>query len=408
MALSCRLLPWTAFWAACVLAFSPLGILASFFAITDGGLVLFWALAMLVVCRSLGENKDSLPYYAIGAVLLFGALFKWPIYLFWLLVLALVAWKRHLYSHRLFAGIGISLLGLLPSLYWNMQEGYPTFRHVFSTLYGKETVDVGTTMLVKGNFLEFIGAQSLLLSPILFFCLIAAFVAMIRNWKTLNLSLQFCGASTFSLLIAHVFFAFFKKMQGNWCDFIYPAASVLIAWFACEMSRRAFYWMVAGVVSSIILVGVLFAIPQPFKHNLGWTTLGKTLTEIGYDPEKQFLFGDKYQISSLLSFYGPGQKRAYFLNLQKIRKNQFSYWPGMEVEQLGKDGFFVVAEKAQSAEEAEKIEKQYSEELAPYFKEVHFLGVYPLVSFRGKVLKNAYIFKCIGYNGKLPPDSDIY
>lgn len=462
LARGCRLLPTTSFWAACVMAFSPLGILASFFAITDGGLVLFWALAMLVVCRSLDEDKNSLPhgglpekrdlsvnceaasdalcssalakarassqiasaaasqlterplfsgkppYYTLGLVLLCGALFKWPIYLFWLLIVALVIWKRHLYSHRLFAGIGISLLGLLPSLFWNMQEGFPTFRHVFSTLYGKETVDTGTTMLLKGNFLEFFGAQGLLLSPILFFCLLAAFVALVRSWKSLNLALQFCGASTLSLLVVHGFFAFFKKMQGNWCDFAYPSACVLIAWFACQKSKRTFYWMVAGVISSVVFVAVLFAFPQPFKHNLGWKILGKTLSEVGYDPTTNFLFGDKYQMSSLLSFYGPDQKRAYFLNLQNIRKNQFSYWPGMEVEQLGKDGFFVIAEKAQSKEEADKIEKHYEESLAPYFKEVRFLGVYPLVFFRGMPLKNAYIFSCIGYNGKLPPDSNTY
>lgn len=404
MATTCRLLSITAFWAACVMAFSPLGILASFFAITDGGCVLFWALAMLITCRSL----DELPYYAIGAVLLCGALFKWPIYLFWLLIIALVIWKPHLYSQRLFGGIGISLLGLLPSLFWNVQEGFPTFRHVFSTIYGKETVDIGTTTLLKGNFLEFFGAQGLLISPILFFCLLAAFVAMIKNWKSLNLSLQFCGASTISVLVAFGSIAFFKKMQGNWCDFAYPSACVLLAWFACEHSKRAFKWLVIGVISSIALVVVLFAFPQSFKHNLGWKTLGKTLREVGYDPATNFLFGDKYQMSSILSFYGPGQKRAYFLNLQNIRKNQFSYWPGMEVEQQGKDGFFVVAEKAQSKEETEEIEKHYEEALAPYFNEVRFLGVHSLVQFRGKVLKNAYIFHCIGYNGKLPADSNTY
>lgn len=409
LARSCRLLASTSFWAAIVMAFSPLGILASLFAITDGGLVLFWAAAMLIVCRSLDDETDSLPYYTIGLVLLCGALFKWPIYLFWLLLVALIAWKPHLYSHRFFAGVGISLLGLLPSLFWNIQHGFPTFRHVFSTIYGKETVDIGTTTLLKGNFVEFFGAQGLLLSPILFFCLLTAFVAMIRNWKTLNLSLQFCGASTLSILMAYGLIAFFKKMQGNWCDFAYPSACVLIAWFACEKSKRAFYWMLIGVITSIALIMMLlFAFPQAFKHNLGWKSLGQILIDDGYDHTNHFLFGDRYQTSSILSFYGPGQKRAYFFNLQNIRKNQFSYWPGMEVEQLGKDGFFVVPEKAQSAENETMIQKQYEKLLAPYFKEVSFLGVYPLVKSQGVALKNAYIFRGNEYNGKLPPDSDTY
>src|SRR5262249_203392 len=150
--------------------------LASFLAITDVGMSLFWTLALLVVCRSLGkesfnsssyEISQNFPYYSLGLILLFGALFKWPIFLFWLLVVAWFILRQRLPFFDLLGGIGLSLLGLLPSLIWNFQHDFPTFRHVFSTIYLKETVDTGATMLAKGNFLEFFGAQSLLLSPIL-------------------------------------------------------------------------------------------------------------------------------------------------------------------------------------------------------------------------------------------------
>lgn len=397
----CRLRTGTCFWAAVVMALCPLGFLASFLAITDGGMVLFWALASVAVCRALSANQP-LPYYAIGLLILLGALFKWPCYLFWLLVLALDLCQRGL-SRHLVGGILLSLLGLLPSLIWNSRHDFATFRHVFFTIYGKETVDIGTTTLVKGNFLEFLGAQSLLLSPILFVCLILAFVAMIRTWRTLNLSLRFCGASSLSILLTYAGYSFVKKMQGNWADFAYPAAAVLIAWFACEKSKRAFPWLIAGVLSSICLVALLFGLQRPFKHNLGWPKLKEALLAEGYDPSKQFLFGDKYQVSSLLSFYGPTQKRAYFLNLHHLRKNQFSYWPGMEVEQLGQDGLFVAIEPA-STTETERQALVASNELAlqPYFDSVHFLGEHVLVTWKNKPIKSAYIFSCIGYNGKLP------
>lgn len=408
LARACRLQPSTCFWAAIVMAFSPLGFLASFLAITDDGMVLSWAIASLLVCKAL-KDEQPLPYYAIGLAVLFGVLFKWPTYLFWLFVLALGLWQRRYLSWHLVGGIAVSLLGLLPSLIWNSQHDYATFRHVFSTIYGKETIDVGTTTLLKGNFLEFLGAQSLLLSPILFVCLIIAYIVMIKEWSKLNLGLQFCGASSLSVLVMYSSYSFFKKLQGNWSDFVYPAAFIVLVWFACEWSRKAFGWLIAGVATSVALVILLFTLQQPFKHNLGWIALKQALVDEGYNPAKQFLVSDKYQTTSLLSFYAPEQKRAYFLNLHNLRRNQFSYWPGLEIEQMGNSGLFVTVEPASSSEEkTQALISKTETALKPYFDEVHFLGVYTLVSWRNKPMKNAYIFSCIGYNGKLPETTASY
>ncbi len=412
LARSCRLQPMTSFWAALVMALTPLGILASVLAITDGGNVLFWALAMAVVCSSLEEERPQ-RFYLIGVLIFCGSLFKWPMYLFWGFVIALEVWKRRPFSWNLIGGILLSLLGLLPAVIWNAQRDFPTFRHVFSTMYGKETIDVGTTTLIKGNFFEFLGAQGLLFSPILFICLVFAFIALFKTRNTLNDSLKFCGASTLVVLMVYATYSCFKKMQGNWCDFIYPAACVLIAWYSCEYNKKFPFhstslWLKTGLASSIILVGTLFAFPQPFKHNLGWMALQSALVDVGYNPSEQFLFGDKYQMSSLLSFYGPEQKRAYFFNLQGMRHNQFSYWPGMEVEQLGKNGLFIAAERSNSEENNQSLIKRYQKALRPYFADVQLLGVYPLVVWHDKILKNAFIFECCMYNGGAPDVSKSY
>lgn len=404
---TCGLKPATCFWAALVMAFSPLGFLASFLAITDGGMVLSWAIASLLVCKAL-KNDQPLPYYLLGLAILFGVLFKWPSYFFWVFVLALGLQRRRYLSWHLLGGIAVSLLGLLPSLIWNSQHDFATFRHVFSTMYGKATVDVGTTSLLKGNFLEFLAAQSLLLSPILFICLMIAFFKMVKEWKTLNPALQFCGASSLCVLMSFAAYSCFKKMQGNWCDFIYPAAIIILVWFACERTRRAYGWLIAGVASSVTLVALLFSLQQPFKHNLGWTALREALINEGYDPEKQFLVSDKYQTTSLLSFYAPEQVRAYFLNLHNIRKNQFSYWPGLEIEQLGNNGLFVSVEPFSNEEKAQALIVKTKAALEPYFDEVHFQGQHPLAIWRNKPLKNAYIFSCKGYNGKLPETDASY
>jgi len=420
-----HLKPQTAFWAGVIMAFSPLGVLGAFLAITDGGLALFWTLACLVVALALYQ-RVSPNYYILGLLIMSGALFKWPIYLFWVVVLLLIALYRFAYHPSLFAGIALSLLGLLPSVIWNYQHDWGTFRHVFSTIKGGEAKDVGTMELPHGNFWDFFGAQAALLSPILFGILLVAFGYLLRRRNRLSPPLFFCGGVCLLFLLAYSGMALFQKMQGNWASFIYSSGIVFLCWFACEEMPRGLRWVKWGLGLSVGLILFAFSIPaiqshagqswlsipykiNPFRQNLGWSQLKEELALVGYHPEEHFLFGDKYQTSSILSFYGPSQKRAYFLNLHGLRHNQFSYWPGMAQEQIGKSGFFVLPENNPHLENGlEQRIAFYQKTLADYFQEVHFLGVKPLFISNGQLAKGALIFKCISYNGKEPAESSKY
>jgi hypothetical protein len=144
---------------------------------------------------------------------------------------------------------------------------------------------------------------------------------------------------------------------------------------------------------------------NPFHHNVGWDNLDEALIERGYDPKKHFLFSDKYQTASILSFYGPEQKRAYFFNMQGARKNQFSYWASLADEQLGKTGYFIFYERC--AKPKECVEN-YRKELNNYFDSVTYLGDVPLFVQGNKAEKSAYIFRTEGYNGKEPVNFDLY
>lgn len=418
LARACRLQGNTCLWAGVVMAFSPLGYVSSLLAITDGGLVFFWALACVATCRGLASDKP-LPYYAIGAAIFGGALFKWPIYLLWPCVIAMVCLRRRHFSWHLFGGIALSLLGLLPSVIWNMQHDWPTFKHVLATI-DNGNIEVGTTGLLRGNFFEFFAAQMVLLSPIFFLLLLAALLCAAKEWKRLSAPLQFCALVTFVFLASYCGMAIFKKMQGNWCDFVYPTAVVLLCWYANERLALGNKLLKAGLMLSLVLLVVLQLLPfliyrypgmnkvYPFKHNAGWQVLAPKLVVAGYDPEQNFLFSDKYQTTSILSFYGPSQKRAYFFNLQGIRKNQFSYWPGLE-QHVGETGFFVVAENAPALnKDRASLPQKYVAKLDPYFEHVEYLGEYPLVQVGSQILKSAFFFKCSGYLGNEPAASAIY
>lgn len=424
LAWTCGLSPLTCLWSGIVMALTPLGIAGSFFAITDGGMIFFWILACITIAAALSAQKTP-HYWLVGLLIGLGALFKWNIYILWIFILCLFPFARQLINRQFFVGIFISLLGLVPSIIWNFENDWVTFRHVFSTLFVPQQPpsDVETSRILNGNFWEFLGAQIALVSPILFFLLIGSFWMFCKEIRQLPPALSFCGALCFSLLGIFLIISIFKKIQGNWCDFVYPTGFVFLCWYCCERVPSTYRWLQGGIVLSIVLCLLAFSYPalqlilpiktpykmNPFRHNLGWNQLNQAFIELGFDPHTQFLFGDKYQTASLLSFYNPSQKRAYFLNLHGIRKNQFSFWPGLKDEQLGRTGYFVVTENAPHLEQLDDSHiEEYKALLANYFKQVEFLGIKPLFVVDGVPVKEAAIFKGIEYNGKSPKEPELY
>jgi 4-amino-4-deoxy-L-arabinose transferase-like glycosyltransferase len=395
-----------AFWAALATALSPLGWLASLLAITDGGLILFWCLAMLPLMRG------SPNYFVVGLCIACGALFKWPIYWFWLLLGVAIPFAPRLWNRTLIPGVLLSFIGLLPSLIWNISHDWVTFRHVEATLVNENLPDTGTTMLMKGNFWDFLGSQAALLSPILFILLIGAVVEATRKWKSTSEAIKICYIFGVVPLAIFLVASLFKKMQGNWCQFAYPGLLILLVWYASER------WLQRGLVLSCALVAAVFAVPgllrsgapispkiNPFKHNVGWEYISDNLSELGYDPQKEFLFTDKYQTTAITWFYGPEQHPSYFFNLQGVRLNQFSFWPGMEQLEVGNTGYFIIVEnEPHLSRQRESLIAKTPTQLAPYFAQVDYLGEKPLFLEAKKMM----VWKCVNYNGKTPADSHKY
>lgn len=416
LSLCCNAQPRTSFWAALIISLIPLGVLGSLFAITDVGLVLFWTLSYVFISKAI-SNKTPPNYYILGGLILCGALFKWPMYLIWVVILVPFLIFPYFRSFHLIGGIFISLIGLAPSVIWNMSHDWATFRHVSATVAG------GEEKKIRGNLIEFFGSQAGLLSPIIFFLLLVSFAYLLRRRKEIPHAQLFVGMSTLFIFLFYLILSCFQKIQGNWCSYIYPPAIVFLAWMILEQKKSLLSWLKGGLLLSILLMMVVFSIPyiqsnaifnipyrfNLFKHNVGWEQLSSHLIEAGYDPKKDFLFGDKYQMSSILSFYGPQQKRAYFLNLHGIRKNQFSYWPSMAQEQVGKTGYFVFSENAPHLEKNEQsIKEFYQKNLEKYFEEVHFEGLLPLFESYGTMSKGMFIYKCINYNGLEPNTDESY
>lgn len=370
------------FWAAIAFSYCPLGVFSGFFATTDCAYVLFWTLAAGLVAKDLTLTR-SLSFIPIGLVIGLGALWKWPIYVLWIPI-TLFFYRQPL---RLLSGMLISLLGLLPSLVWNIKNGFATFQHV------KASID---NVASRANPLEFLGAQAMLVSPILFILVI---IGMWR-FRGAERSLRFCWV-TAALFFGAVFVAScFEKVQGNWAVAAYPTAFVIMVLYA---SSRA---LLASLALSVAMIAALLILPIPYKMNpfkpgIGSEGLSQALQASGYAPDKDFLFSDRYQAASLLSFYGPEQKRAYFFNIHGLRHNQFDYWPSMHDECLEKTGYFV---EFSSAKEANATGERLRTRLLPYFSEVTIMPYQTLYETH----KVAIILRTTTYNGKIPVSANKY
>jgi hypothetical protein len=406
-----------ALWAGLIAAVSPMGVLASLLAITDVGMVLAWTFACYPLLRAVATHTPC-RYWQVGLAIAAGALFKWPIYILWLVIIAAIPFFPALRTKQFFCGLGISLLGLVPVFIWNYQHDWMTFRHVGATMIGRHSAETGTTGLLHGNVFDFIGAQIVLLSPVFFIMLLLAckHVWQQRHCAKMPASILICCGSTASILGIYTAIACFQKMQGNWCIFTYPLAFVAVAWYGCECIHKGQRWLTAGLALAIAIDITALILPtcsvplrmHPFKYNLGWSSIASALKKGGYSSTGHFLCADTYQTTSLLSFYGPDQQRAYFLNLQGMRDNQFTQWPSLAQEQLGRDGFFIWIDIPRTAQAHSEKASLYQQMLVPYFQSVRFVDSYSLVQCGTEPAKILSVWYAKGYNGNIPAVKALY
>ena len=242
----------TAFWAGIVMAFSPIGIFLSFMATTDGGMMLFLTLGICTVVHGLTEDEG--PNYPMAGVwILFGALYKWTAFILWPVTLIFLIFFPKLRRWSLLFGIAISLLALIPSLYWNWTHDFATFKHVGRAITRKSGH--------HGNFSDFFFAQMGLFSPIYWGLLLCSYLFMRAK------PVIFCAAFPFLFLFYFVA-AFFKKLQPNWGLFLYPAATLPVAWYAVEKLKTGRLWLHLGTWVAIAFSLFAISIPMFQKYDL--------------------------------------------------------------------------------------------------------------------------------------------
>ena len=266
----------TGFLAALAFATLPGISLSAGIISTDVPLLLCWALGLVALAALIEDRTSWWPGLLLGAALGLGLNAKYAMAYFVLctgVYIAVSPARRWLLGdRRLWLGLALGVLLILPNLSWNASNSFATFSHT------ADNAKWSGALFHPGKALEFFGAQFGVFGPVLFGALL---VITVRWWRlglteTDRLLLAFC----LPLILIVTLQALISRAHGNWAAPAYVSATVLvIATAEREIGQRwlkASFWIngaaMALMIPAVALAGQfnLPGVGDPFARTLGW------------------------------------------------------------------------------------------------------------------------------------------
>lgn len=405
--------------------FQALGILMT----TDNPFVVCWTVAMLALYAATtpdeqGADRGLWPFALLALAYGAGILAKYT--MLGVAGLAVVYgyilqrqgalparfWPRLILA--LFVG---ACLGFLPTLIWNMQNGFVGYKHVLHLI--GVSGEGSKTLFRISRVPEYVGAQVGFALPWWFwFMLVAGWRAALRCWRPAPaaspdpspLSLQQSALLAVFFWPMTLFFlawSFHTKVLANWNTVSFVAGCLLCAaelerLLRLGVSRRGMFWLKTGAWASVALMLLihlhqLLPIPPSLNpaHRLkGWDDLGRHMRNVADtrfpDPSRVFFMSDVYDITAELAFYVPGQPQAYCLWWDGRRMNQYDLWGGPK-DKLGWDAVLVL--RGDAPGQPPVVTEMFERVAGPYRH---------VASFRGEPVRPFYYYLCTGYKGLWP------
>ncbi|BBD07070.1 glycosyltransferase family 39 protein [Desulfovibrio ferrophilus] len=402
---------------------------------TDSPLMVCWWAALFALYEA-GRRPERLwPFVVMGVALALGTWGKYMMLAFsgTAILYGLLLLRRmqagSLFWKRLFVTLlAGSFVGLMPILLWNVGNDFAGFKHV-AHLGGMAGKGSGQWLRFD-RFPEYFGSQFGLLMPWWFcFCVYGAWGVLTRLFGSharaakATEALEYRQVALLAVGFWPVwgFFAvwcFHTKVHPNWSAVSYASGMILAAviWDRIwrELSGRTWkvwLWPVIGAAffavflvhdrlpipwrleGKVPFTETSFALENPALHLKGWSDLGREIDELRRtrfdDPDNVFLFGDHYDVTSALSFFVPGQQRAFCATTGR-RLNQYDLWPGPDYP-VGAGAIFV----------RKGFDKGTLPEVPLLFDKIE--GMNYQSTHGGRPARRFTIFLCYGYKGEWPP-----
>jgi undecaprenyl-diphosphatase len=372
----------------------------------DPPFLLFWGLTLACFYRAVKFNR--LYWYPAGISFGLGFLSKYSMVLFLPLVLAFLRWhpRYRFWLKRREPYVALALGGILcyPIFLWNARHQWVTFRH----LLGQVHAGHGFSLSFPG-FLEFLGSQIVLISPLLFAGVVFSLYQSSRLGFSQNREEHlFLSLTSLPILIFCLLLSLQTKVQANWAAPVYfsgfiSAAAIFDGRYQAWKAKRR-----QGPLKTLMVLALLLAaIPTALAYDTrllyrlglpprwdptvrlqGWAQLGDRVSgelEEMVSSNRTFIFSDRYQIASELAFYVRGRPTTYCVNLGR-RMNQYDLWEGF-LALRGQDALYVKQGNRKAEDEVRNAFVSVRKE--PLF----------VISRGGEKVRRFSIFRCYGYRG---------
>jgi hypothetical protein len=229
--------PYTGFLAAAIYTATIYGnIIAGTFILPDSPQMVCWAagLYLLVdIAKNIDINRIKKKKVVLfGAMMGLGMLCKIHTSFLWLgFLLYIVLYNRQwLRQPVLYLSGLITLLFFYPVIQWNIDNHFVTY------LYHSNRVNVSEGGIEMNSFLTFASGQVLYYNPVIFFFIIIATVAAIKNkLPVLSSQKRILLLCSLPLIITATIISLFKNVLPHWTG---PAYSSLILFTACYFAKQ--------------------------------------------------------------------------------------------------------------------------------------------------------------------------
>lgn len=367
----------------------PIHLLEFTFHTTDTSMTFFWTGCWYLLYRAIHHHDTKAWGYA-GLVAALGILSKatmilvFPASLLYLLAFGQV----RLFIRPWLGFLGLALLGFIPSLIWNFQHDFYTFKHL-AALGGASSgepkaFDFG---LLVSRTSEYLGGQLAMFSVFFLPFFYLGIRKLIRTKEGKDLFpilpglLTFLGFGGLSLL---------TWVEVNWPGFTYSTLPVFLAPILVEAGAK---WKTFGKWAIGISLALPFLLLSPnflgwksqgplfkaekalFKRTVGYEELGQRIDALqdSLQLTEPILFSESYHIASELAFYVQEHPQTYVANMG-TRKNQWDLWPGMDLYLNQPKTFIFVSRNQSNPTSVAKFQRLIYEEELPYFYRIDSLG----------------------------------
>jgi 4-amino-4-deoxy-L-arabinose transferase-like glycosyltransferase len=330
------------------------GILAN----TDGLLACFWTLTVYAVKRAVVDERPR-AWIAAGVLAGLALLSKLAaIFLIPATALFLALTPRGrvwLKRPGPYLALAISLLAFLPPLIWNARHDWFTI----SMRVGHQATE-GFTLAYLA---ELIGAQLLVVTPLLFGWVVWGLFASLRGRSDPRLALL--GSYMAVPFLFYTGYSVFARAGIHWPAIGYVTG--FLAAGALTATRLRSRWVAPSLslacLPAVVLSGLLYFIPafpqavtftlsywaRPEKVSTAqldnifdWSELGSAIREVWDrgDGERFLLCREGYGLAGLVAFYTPGRPDVFLWELQRRNGAAYDLWRA-EAELVGHDAVIV-------------------------------------------------------------------